>query len=205
MLVEWFAHSCFRVSANGYSIVLDPYKPKMFPKLKPYHLEANMVLASHEHDDHNYRKGVKLLPKKENPFQISYIETFHDKANGTKRGKNKITILEIDNVRIAHMGDLGCMLEESQYEQLMNLDAILIPVGGFFTINATEAKAIIDRVKPRIIIPMHFRGKGFGFPVLGTLQKFVKQFDKEMLKKHSDNQIEVTKDTPEQVALLKYQ
>jgi hypothetical protein len=60
-------------------------------------------------------------------------------------------------------------------------------------------------VKPRIIIPMHFRGKGFGFPVLGTLQKFVKQFDKEMLKKHSDNQIEVTKDTPEQVALLKYQ
>ncbi len=205
MLIEWYGHSCFKVSTNGYSIVMDPYNPSMLPRLRRYDLSANLVLASHEHDDHNYRQGVKWIDSDvKNPFSIEYIESFHDNQKGTRRGRNKITILSAEDIRIAHLGDLGTRLTDEQYEEMGQLDAIMIPVGGYYTIDARQAKKICDKLNPTVIIPMHYKGKNFGFKVLAEVKDFIKLYDKNIVIKYDVNTIEITKETPKQVAVLEY-
>ncbi|MBN2541152.1 MAG: MBL fold metallo-hydrolase [Bacilli bacterium] len=205
MLIEWNGHSCFKISHKGYSIVLDPYNPTMFPRMKPYVLEANMILASHGHDDHNYRQGVTLIPTDlPDPFQIETIHSFHDDAKGNKRGPNNITILTSDSIRVAHFGDLGCFLQETQYELLKGVDAVMIPVGGHFTIDAHQAKTIIDRIKPKVVIPMHYRGENFGFPMLATVDDFLKLCNPSKIVRYETNQIEISNATKQQIAVLKY-
>ena len=92
------------------------------------------------------------------PFTITEIHTWHDDARGTKRGSNCIRIFDDGTYRVAHLGDLGCELEPEQIEALKGLDAVMIPVGGFYTIDAKQAKALIDQIEPRVTIPMHYRG-----------------------------------------------
>lgn len=171
--ITWNGHSCFTVSADGYSIVLDPYAPDSVPGLAPLSLAANLVLCSHDHSDHGYTDAVALLPdSKENPFHIFKIDTFHDDANGSLRGKNRIHILETGGLKIAHMGDLGCSLDSQQMEQLKNLDAILVPVGGYYTIDAVQAKALVTKLSPKVVVPMHYRSDTFGYPVIGRLEAY---------------------------------
>lgn len=152
--ITWHGHSCFSVSADGYSIVLDPYAPDSVPGLPPLSLSASQVLCSHGHSDHGYTDAVDLSAGKQgSPFTVTVIQTFHDDQNGSLRGENRIHILEADGLRIAHLGDLGCTLEPGQMELLKDLDAIMIPVGGYYTIDAAQARALVEAVKPRIVIP----------------------------------------------------
>ena len=186
MKLTWIGHSCFKIESNGYSIVIDPYEDGSVPGLLPVREQANMVLCSHEHGDHNARQCVKLLGGSENPFKITKIETYHDNKNGALRGSNIIYIIEDKHTRIAHMGDLGCMLTEDQVKVLLNIDAVMIPVGGYFTIDAGQAAAITEMIRPGMIIPMHYRSNEksshtFGYHVLGTVDDFVKAFDSREL------------------------
>ena len=129
--ITWHGHSCFSVSADGYSIVLDPYAPDSVPGLPPLSLSASQVLCSHGHSDHGYTDAVALSSAEQrSPFTVTVIHTFHDDQNGALRGENRIHILEADGLRIAHLGDLGCTPEPGQMELLKDLDAIMIPVGG---------------------------------------------------------------------------
>lgn len=171
--ITWNGHSCFSVSAGGYTIVLDPYAPDSVPGLAPLSLTANQVLSSHGHSDHDYPDAVSLIDDGiKSPFQIFKIDTYHDDARGSLRGTNRIHILEAGGLRIAHMGDLGCALEPAQMEQLKNLDAILVPVGGYYTIDAAQAKELVMKLCPRIVVPMHYRSDTFGYPVIGRLNAF---------------------------------
>ncbi len=173
LLITWHGHSCFTVSYNNYSIVLDPYAPGSVPGLDPLSLTANRVLCSHEHSDHGFTEAVTLKESKaSNPFNILKIDTWHDDAQGALRGTNRIHILEAGDFRVAHMGDLGCALTNQQMDQLKHLDAILIPVGGYYTIDAVQAKALVTALSPRVVIPMHYRSDTFGYPVIGRLEEY---------------------------------
>lgn len=200
--ITWHGHSCFTVSCDGYSIVLDPYAPGSVPGYPPLSLTANQVLCSHQHGDHGYTDAVSISGYEgQTPFHIQTIDTYHDDAKGTLRGTDRIHILEAAGLRIAHMGDLGCELEPEQMEKLKNLDAVLIPVGGYYTIDAAQARALVCALSPRVVIPMHYRSDTFGYDVIGRLEEYTKLCDDCVM--YDTNTIVVDKDTKKQTAILK--
>ena len=204
LLITWHGHSCFTVSADDYRIVFDPYAPGSVPGLSPLALTADQVLCSHEHHDHGFTGAVSLREPRaaDSPFDILKIDTFHDDNGGAKRGPNRIHILQTDGLRIAHMGDLGCIPDSRQMEQLKNLDAVLIPVGGYYTIDADCAWDLVARLSPRIVIPMHYRSDIFGFAEIERLEEYPKRCNN--LVTYDTDTIEITKDTKAQTAILKY-
>ncbi len=203
MKLTWVGHSCFKIEKNGYVIVTDPYEDDSVPGYAPVSETADLVLCSHEHSDHNYRRGVRLRSRSGSPFAVETLSSYHDDAKGAKRGTSKIFIISDGENRIAHLGDLGCELEREQKEQLMNLDAVLIPVGGYFTIDAEQAAALVREINPRIIIPMHYRSDadGFGFEVLETVDAFAAVMRDVSFLPVSE--IETAEDQPSQVIVLK--
>ena len=131
------------------------------------------MLASHEHGDHNARNRVTLVPGGTDPFTVTKIETYHDPEQGALRGRNTIHIFSAGGRRIAHFGDLGCELSKGQLEQLRGLDVAMIPVGGFYTIDAAQAADLAAQIRPAYVIPMHFRAEDnkFGFDKIGTVRQ----------------------------------
>ena len=167
--------------------------------------EANDVCCSHEHGDHNYRAGVKLKAIESAPVKITEISSYHDSEGGVVRGNNTIHVLDTESgLRAVHMGDIGHMLEPKQMELIGTPDVVMIPVGGFYTVDARQAKNIAENMGARVIIPMHYRGEGFGYDVIGPVEEFTSLFPEDMVKFYDTDTIEVTKDTPKQVAVLKF-
>jgi len=204
MKITWLGHSCFRISHNGFSIVIDPYKPGTVPGLGKLDVQANMVLCSHSHFDHGFTDAVKIIDSGvPNPFSIEKIHTYHDDAAGAKRGENIIHVLEADGIRVAHFGDLGCPLTKKQVAQLGALDAAMMPVGGYYTLDAAQAKAELDKVDPAVIIPMHYRSAGFGFKEIGELTAFTELFDPALIKRYDSDTIEIRKGGRKEIAVLK--
>ena len=200
MRLTWIGHSCFRVEDDGYSIVIDPYSDGSVEGLSDVREEASEVLCTHEHGDHSFRDGVRITEPSSAPFSVEHIDAFHDDAGGTKRGGNRIYIISDGRTRIAHLGDLGCRPEH--IERLQGLDVLMIPAGGFFTIDGREAAALVKELRPRITIPMHYRSTehGFGFDVLSTADDFLSAFigDVERL---DDSSID-TDDTHKSIVVL---
>lgn len=175
--IRWLGHAAYKISKGDYSIVLDPFAPGSVPGFRDIRETANEVLCSHGHHDHNYTEAVTLLPETEPAFTVTKIASWHDDAQGTKRGPNTIHILEFDGVRIVHLGDLGCALTQEQAAQLKGADVVLIPVGGFYTINAKEAKAVLEQIKPKAAIPMHYRTGNTGLSAIALLDDFLALYD----------------------------
>lgn len=201
MNITWLGHSCFIVESQGYKIVLDPYQDGSVPGLAPLREEANQVLCSHGHSDHCGTECVSLCQGTPSPFMVETIDTWHDEKNGAKRGPNTIHILSDGQCRIAHLGDLGCDLTTQQKDKLHDLTALLLPVGGFFTINAIQAKKLVDEIAPTVVIPMHYRGRGFGYPVIGKVDKFTKLCDNVIT--YPGSELELTPQISRQTAVLK--
>jgi L-ascorbate metabolism protein UlaG (beta-lactamase superfamily) len=184
--------------------VLDPYADGKVDGYPPLRLESEEVLTSHGHSDHNFVQAVTLSGAGiESPFTVTEIHTWHDDEEGAARGENTITILEADGLRVVHLGDLGCRLQETQLKRLVDADAVMIPVGGFFTIDAAAAKELVLRLEARVVIPMHYRGKDFGFPVLAPLEDFTALFPSSMLRYYKDSSLKLDAYTPRQIAVLK--
>lgn len=173
MTLTWYGHACFKLESGCGSVVFDPYAPGKVPGWKLPELEAERVLCSHGHTDHSWAEGVKLSGK---PFtgEVTKIPSFHDDRAGALRGENTITLVEADGLRAVHMGDIGCMLTAEQLDALGRVDVLMIPVGGHYTVDAAEAWEIVKAIAPGVVIPMHFRGRGFGFPVIGPVEPFLK-------------------------------
>lgn len=179
MKITWIGHSCFKIESSGYRLILDPYEDGYVPGLKPLRESADMVLCSHDHGDHNAKNLVEITEGQSCPFTITTIATFHDEVQGAKRGPNTIHIIDDGSFRIAHLGDLGCELEEEQINMLKHLDVCMIPVGGHFTIEGKQAAELVHLIQPRIVIPMHYRDDkaGFGFDVISTVDDFAESMD----------------------------
>lgn len=181
MKIRYLGHSCFFLADGaGTSIVTDPYSGIGFPIPK---VLASGVTVSHQHFDHNNINAVGGRPAvfdREGSFQlgavsISAVSSYHDEVHGLKRGKNLIFKLNMDGLNVCHLGDLGENCSRALIEKLLPVDILLIPVGGNYTIDAARAKEYVDCLKPKIVIPMHYKVPGLKVdvaPVDGFLSLF---------------------------------
>lgn len=181
MTINWFGQSCFRIEAKEGSILIDPFSKEI--GLKPPKIKDDIVLVSHDHDDHN--NVGELSPEaflintpgeyEKKGIAIRGIFSYHDKTEGKERGLNTIYVIKAEDMTICHLGDLGQeKLDEKQVEEIGDIDILLVPVGGNYTINYKEAIGIISQIEPKIIIPMHYKIKDLKIDLDGS-EKFVKE------------------------------
>ncbi|MBE6914007.1 MAG: Zn-dependent hydrolase [Ruminococcaceae bacterium] len=176
--IEYFGHACFRLSFAGQRIVLDPYADGSVEGYAPLRLDAEFVYCSHGHGDHSAVGNVSVSGRMAPAFGLTELESDHDDAGGTKRGKSMIRIFDFDGLRVAHLGDLGRALNETEAAALSGVDCLLVPVGGFYTIDAATAAALAAQVAPRTVIPMHYRTAEAGLPVIASLDEAMETLEK---------------------------
>ncbi len=175
MKIKWLGHSSFVITSDtGTKIITDPYETGGDLSYGQIKESADIVTVSHDHADHNNVAAVQGNPKvvrgavEVKGIKFNGIPTYHDDAGGGKRGKNTIICFEVDGIRVCHLGDLGHQLSDSQLAELGKVDVLLIPVGGFYTIDAKVATQLGDRLKPKVIIPMHFKTDKCDYPIAGV-------------------------------------
>ena len=176
MKLTWNGHSCFTFDTTAGVVVLDPYETDYVPGLHLPSLAADTILCSHSHEDHCYPQGV-LQSRRLPGYTVEVVDTFHDEEGGALRGENKIHIIDAEGFRLAHLGDLGHVPTDTQFDQMGRIDALLIPIGGFYTIDAVQAKEICERLQPRMIFPMHYRKGDMGFDLLAEPEAFLDMFE----------------------------
>jgi len=163
MDINWLGHSCFRIRGKSATIITDPYSPGLGYSLGKQ--TAKIITVSHQHPGHSYVQGIDGNPRLvtgPGEYEISGvliigIATFHDADGGKERGKNTIYLMEVDEVSVCHLGDLGHMLTAGQVEEIGNVDVLLLPVGGVSTIDATLAAKVVRQLEPKVVIPMHYK------------------------------------------------
>ncbi|MFZ5364402.1 MAG: MBL fold metallo-hydrolase [Patescibacteria group bacterium] len=183
MTITWLGQSCFKIQIGDVTLVTDPYNSEVGFKLP--RLTADIVTVSHDHFDHNNTEGVSGINGA--PFVITspgeyevkgvfvYGNLFwHDKSEGAERGSNIVYCIEAEGISLAHLGDLGHTLSDEQIEKLDGIDILFVPVGGKWTLGASEAVKIINAIEPRIVIPMHYKIPGLKVDV-ETVDKFLKE------------------------------
>ena len=171
MKLTWLGHACFLLEQDGYRIATDLYTGvEGYPDP---HVSVHEVYCSHQHADHNAIDRAEILPKADSPFTVRAVETFHDGQKGALRGPNTVRIFEAAGTRAVHLGDLGHLLSPEQTAAIGPVDALMIPVGGFYTIGPAEAKQICDALHPRCILPMHYRHAPYGLPNVGGVEDFL--------------------------------
>ena len=201
VLVEYLGHSCFSLAYAGQRIVLDPYADGSVPGLEPVRTDAEFVFCSHEHDDHNGVQGVRLTePAPEPAFRVTELPVDHDHHGGSRRGKNIIRIFDFGALRVAHLGDLGRPLTAEEAKTLSGLDLVMIPVGGYYTIDAAEAKQVLEQIAPRVAVLMHYRTDGAGYDVIAHIDDALKTLGPVSLLPGSSCYLD--KDTPSRTVLL---
>ena len=172
MKLTWYGHSCFMIESRAGRVVFDPYADGSVPGLTLKPLTADLVLCSHGHADHAGEDKVTLTGE-QTDYTVETLGCWHDDANGQKRGENLIRIVSGGGARVCHLGDVGHMLSKGQIKAIGHVDALLIPVGGFYTIDAATAHELADAIDAQLVIPMHYRGEGFGYDVIETVQPFL--------------------------------
>ena len=200
MRITWLGHACFTVEHKDYRVVIDPFRG--VPGFPDVCTEAEEVLCSHGHFDHAYREGVTLCEGKPSPFTVQTLESFHDDKGGALRGENRLHILRADGLTVVHLGDLGHPLDAAQTAALRGCDVLLVPVGGTYTVDGDTAAAIVRALQPRVVIPMHYRGEGFGFDNIDTADTFHAHFPAESVRRYGENRIDVTEETVPHIAVL---
>ncbi len=206
--LTWFGQSCFLLeSAIGTRIVMDPIPSGLGYPL-PEALRADAVTISHEHADHNNvallankpkllrgltadRKGWLKIDEKIKDIAVRSVGVYHDEKKGAERGLNAMFVFEVGGVRIAHLGDLGHLLSDQQLSALGSVDVVLIPVGGFYTIDARQATRVIDQIRPRlIVIPMHYKTDVLTIKELAPVDAFLE--GRPNVRRETGNSIALT-------------
>ena len=210
MDISWLGHSCFRLKGRNVTVITDPYSPGLGYTLgKP---TANIVTVSHQHEGHSFVQGIGGEPKlvtRPGEYEIDGvliigIATFHDAEKGLQRGKNTIYLMEIDDIAVCHLGDLGHVLTTEQVEALDNVDVLLLPVGGVSTINASKAAEVVRQLEPKAVIPMHYKTQAISRE-MEPVEKFLKEIGVKEV--NSQSRLSFTKSSlpsSTQVFLLDY-
>ncbi len=177
MKIKWYGHASFLItSEEGTTIITDPYEPGAYDggiAYRPIEDAADIVTVSHDHADHNYVQGIKGDPvvvkgigdHEAKGIMFKGYGTYHDPSGGKERGENTMFVFTVDGNTVCHAGDQGHDLTDSDAEALGPLDVLLLPIGGVFTLDPKEATEVMNLLKPKILIPMHYKTPGCGFPI----------------------------------------
>ncbi len=198
MMIKWLGHSCFKLkNSEGKAVVTDPFDEKVGYPVP--NVRADIVTVSHGHGDHSNMRAVQGEPTvirepgvhESAGIRITGVETAHDNMGGARAGKNVAFVVEMDGIRVCHLGDLGHVLSPEQIKQIGRVDVLLVPVGGTYTIDAKTAAEVCESLNPNIIIPMHYKLDTVTYPI-DTVHPFL-----DIMKKHydvssiGDNKIEI--------------
>ena len=174
MKLTWYGHSCFLLTAeSGYSILTDPCDQETGYEL--HDLTCDAVSISHEHHDHNCLAIVAGTPTilraagehLAGEIPVTGYTSYHDDAAGAHRGKNSVFLYQIDGLKLLHLGDLGHMLSDETIREIGDVDVLLAPIGGVYTINAKTATELADRLHAKVLIPMHYKTPALHFNIEG--------------------------------------
>lgn len=202
MEISYLGHSSFKIKGKSAVLITDPFSSSMvglkFPKV-----EADIVTISHSHQDHNFIAGVSGSPFVVNEpgeyevkgMSVFGFSSFHDDKSGAERGRNIIYVIDVDGIRICHLGDLGSVLNQRNLEELNGVDILMIPVGGTWTIGPKEASDVVGQIEPTVVLPMHFKvpqinEKNFG--QLKSLEEFLSYMGTGIVEKL--DKLSLTKD-----------
>lgn len=211
LAISWHGQSFFEVvTSSGARLVIDPHAIENYGRRS---VKADVVLLSHRHTDHNRLEAIenatqaKVLEglkaagpggrgvfnpvdEKIKDIRVRNIACFHDTVQGMKRGLNSIWVIEADGLRIAHLGDLGHTLDAAQLRELGNVDVVMVPVGGVYTLNGLDAKKVVEQIKPtRFTIPMHYGTRVYS-DLLGP-DAFLGEFEEAQIQRVKGNSIQV--------------
>lgn len=178
MQIQYYGHSCFKITTkpagratDDVIIFFDPFDKEL--GLRPPQGQADIVFVSHDHSDHNNVSAIKGNPIIINTpgeyavkgINIVGIDSFHDNVSGVERGRSTIFILEVEDLKICHLGDLGEDLSAKQIEEIDGVDILFVPVGGKYTIDGKKAAELVHKIEPHMIIPMHYKVLGSKFDI----------------------------------------
>jgi L-ascorbate metabolism protein UlaG (beta-lactamase superfamily) len=177
MDITYLGLSSFKIKSKDVSLITDPFDPQTvgikFPKI-----QSDLVTISHNHSDHNRSdlvQDVKRVISSPGEYEVEGItirgiSVFHDEVKGKQRGKNTIFVIDIEDISVCHLGDLGHELSQSVIEQIGAIHVLMVPVGGFYTIDSKQAAEVVKSLTPNFIIPMHYKMPNYSPKVFGKLE-----------------------------------
>jgi len=195
MKIKWLGHASFLITSDdGTKIITDPFGDYPGLKYRPVNQLADIVVISHSHGDHvggsisgNPKTISKKGENKAGAFTFRGIETYHDTKKGKERGGNTIFCFSVDGISICHLGDLGHDLSDAEIKVLGQVDVLMVPVGGFYTIDAVTAEGICEQLRPKIVLPMHYKNEKCDFPI-APVDDFLK--NKQNVKRENASEVE---------------
>lgn len=193
MEITYLGHSSFRLKGKEGIVVTDPFGTA--GKMKMPTVKADVVTVSHHHPDHDNVLAVKsnavsgvqpFVIDQAGEYEVKGITVFgyptwHDDQEGAQRGRNIAYSIFLDNVHVLHLGDLGHILPDKQVEEMPDIDILLCPVGGVYTIDPQQAVDAISKLEPAYVIPMHYKTESHDaaeFGELATLDEFLQKYGK---------------------------
>ncbi len=203
MKIKWLGQSSFLIeSRDGTKVMTDPFESGSYDGAvgyAPIKDSADIITVSHDHADHNAVEGISGNPEIIRGGEDATIKgvvvrgvgTFHDESKGQERGRNIVHIINVDGLKVGHLGDLGHTLSDEEAEAVGQLDVLLAPVGGYYTIGPEEARDVAEKLGARIVIPMHYKTEDIGFPIQ-PVDDFLKLM--EQVERAEATSIEVDKD-----------
>ena len=212
MKIKWYGHAAFLITSDqGVKIITDPYTSGAYDGKLAYGKiqdQVDMTIITHDHADHNDPASLpgspQIIkgsgPKTVKGISFKGIPTFHDPSKGSERGANTIFTFNVDGIQVCHLGDLGHALSEKELKEIGPVDILLIPVGGYFTIDLKEATQVAEQIKPKVVIPMHFKTEKCGFPI-APVEDFLK--GKQKVKRLGASETTFAKGTlPQQMEIV---
>jgi L-ascorbate metabolism protein UlaG (beta-lactamase superfamily) len=208
MEINYLGQSCFKITGKKISVLVDPFQPEKVG-LKLPKQDADVVAVTHAHRDHDFIEALKgndyLLLDAPGEYEVRESEIQGIAlSHGDERGGNTIFTFDIDDVKVCHLGDLGTELTSEQLDKMDGVDILMIPVGGYYTIDAKTAVKVVSQVEPKIVIPMHYKVAGGNISNLAPVDDFLHEMSVQSVAQ--DKLKVTTKDLPEEleVVVLKY-
>ncbi len=199
MKIKYLGHASFCLSANGLSVITDPYQGVGYEM--PKNLRADIVTISHAHFDHNYLTGVTantvytdLGVHQYDDIKIEGIASYHDERKGALRGNNCIYKIEMGGLTLCHMGDIGEEVSSELIDKIGKVDVLFIPVGGTYTVDAVGAMKYVEAIQPKTVIPMHYKPMDGSLDIAG-IQSFLELCKKEDILYVPEGSVEINKNT----------
>ena len=196
--IRWHGHACFEIT-NDLTLVTDPHDGKSIGIHAP-NVTGDIILISHDHYDHNSAKSVEKDGSKIvtdgrkrtiSNIDIYGVDSFHDEERGAKRGSNIMYKFTVDDIKFCHLGDLGHDIDDETVEKIGDVDILFVPIGGTFTVDDKQAWNVINKIKPKIVVPMHYKIGGLSLPIAG-IDQFLAQAKQKVI--HVGNEIDIEKE-----------